>query len=92
MPPLRLTPRLISKACEMRAVGGSVKMCASHAKVAHSTFDRWLKRGELLSDYLYNGGNFNAAEFYSWAKTAVVWLRDLKRDYEIGRASCRERV
>ena len=58
-------------------------MCANHAKVAHSTFDRWLKRGELLSDYLHNGGNFNAAESYSWAKTAVVWLRDLERELSI---------
>lgn len=83
MPPLRLTSRLISKACEMRAFGGSVKMCANHAKVAHSTFDRWLKRGELLSDYLQNEGKFNPAESYSWAKTADIWLRELERELSV---------
>lgn len=57
-------------------------MCARHAGAAVSSFDRWLKRGELLSDRAKNGGVFLSPDSYTWRKSARIFISELERELE----------
>jgi hypothetical protein len=81
MPPLRLTNSIITKACELRAYGGSDGACARHAGVTIQTFCRWLHFGQMIRDYLDDGGNFEQPEIYrTWRKEADVVQEKLRRE------------